>query len=327
MKALAFACLCRVCSLQHQPTMRLKRYLVALASWGTLSLSIISTTFVFLALSSNKWSIQKYHDASIGGGSPTTWTDPPLCAANRSPFYRCGIPVVTFDAVKNITTCQIPDCAFYKPYGWNQTSCRLPVETGSEDDPLNGTEQECQEGKIRCKFRQTGTDKSMIVHYAGALQIAACFFEAFSLCLLLPLTTFNLISSFFSTSHHTQRHEQEMAESSTRAETPSNHAFPKSTSERLSPWTPYIVLVLLFSLYVGAILQILAQFFGVLGLTLNATPTPAQATQNGSDDFGASYWVMDKALTTFATVAWTSSLACGMMTGFVYRTPKFSKLI
>lgn len=114
------------------------------ASLATFALSITSTTFVLLALTSKNWSIQKYYDAAIGGGSPTTWTDPPLCSASRSPFYRCGIPSVTVD---NTTTCIVPDCAFFKSYGWNATSCRSPLETGSDDFFLNSGAQECQEGK------------------------------------------------------------------------------------------------------------------------------------------------------------------------------------
>ena len=110
---------------------------IILASLTSLSLSIVSTTFVLLALTSNRWSIQKYYETLVDGGSPIAWTDP-VCVAHRSPFYRCGIPSVSFNATTNVTTCEIPDCAFYAPSGWNQTSCRLPVETGTEDNSLNG---------------------------------------------------------------------------------------------------------------------------------------------------------------------------------------------
>jgi hypothetical protein len=124
------------------------RFKTIVASLAILSLSIISTTFVLLALTSKEWSVQKYYDAAIGGGSPTSWSTP-LCVAHRSPFYRCGIPSVDFDPVANVTICVVPDCEFYKPNGWNQTSCGSPLETGTDDNALNGDARECQQGKMR----------------------------------------------------------------------------------------------------------------------------------------------------------------------------------
>ncbi|KIM99943.1 hypothetical protein OIDMADRAFT_30313 [Oidiodendron maius Zn] len=257
---------------------------IILASLTSLSLSIVSTTFVILALTSNRWSIQKYYETLVDGGSPIAWTDP-VCVAHRSPFYRCGIPSVSFNATTNVTTCEIPDCAFYAPSGWNQTSCRLPVETGTEDNSLNGGAQECQE------------------------------------VLNVVIGTFNGEST------------RERGSESVGGAKAERHASAKqrhrsdSYRDRLSPWTPYVVLLIVTSLYAGAFLQILAQLFGILGLTVNATPTPAQATQNGSEEFGASTWIMDKALTEFATVAWATALPCALLTGYLYRTPKFSKLV
>jgi hypothetical protein len=108
-----------------------------------------------------------------------------------------------------------------------------------------------------------------------------------------------------------------------RDDNPENHPVDR----RLSPYTPYIVLILLFSLYTSAVLQILAQFFGVLALTIDATPTPYQAVQYNRDVLGATPWIIDKALSVYATVAWTSSLATAGLVGFVYRTPRFTKLV
>ena len=123
------------------------RGITIFVSFLTLSLSITSTTFNLLALTSPRWSRQTYYDTAIGGGSPTTW-DTPLCFANRSPFYRCSVPSVVsgFEMENGTTTCEV-ECAFYKPYGWNATSCRSPFETGADDFPLNGGVMECQEGE------------------------------------------------------------------------------------------------------------------------------------------------------------------------------------
>lgn len=300
---------------------------IILASLTSLSLSIVSTTFVLLALTSNRWSIQKYYETLVDGGSPIAWTDP-VCVAHRSPFYRCGIPSVSFNATTNVTTCEIPDCAFYAPSGWNQTSCRLPVETGTEDNSLNGGAQECQEGTSFLSWEEEVVLIKIVVHYAGHLQIAASCFLCLGLLLLLPLTVLNVVIGTFSGESTRERGSEPVGEA--KAE---RHASAKlrhrsdSYRDRLSPWTPYVVLLLVTSLYAGAFLQILAQLFGILGLTVNATPTPAEATQNGSEEFGASTWIMDKALTEFATVAWATALPCALLTGYIYRTPKFSKLV
>jgi hypothetical protein len=117
------------------------------ASLLALSLGIVSTTFVFISITSKEWSVQKYYSSNGGRGSTTTWTDP-VCVAHRSPFYRCmNWPIISYDAVANTTSCSIADCSFYKPYGFDQTSCRSAVEVGDENGVTVGGFQECQQGK------------------------------------------------------------------------------------------------------------------------------------------------------------------------------------
>ncbi|KAI9857979.1 MAG: hypothetical protein M1813_007949 [Trichoglossum hirsutum] len=244
-------------------------------------LSVISTTFVLLALTSKKWAVQRYYHTPTQ--SATSWLDP-VCVAHRSPFYRCGIPTVTFDANKNITTCVVPGCQFYKAYGWDKTSCRLPVETGDEGSELNGGAMECQE-----------------VHYAGNLQIASSFFITLGLIVTLTLAAVSILSV---------------------SRTSESEAAP-----RPYPFIHPLVSFLLFCLYVGALLQFIAQFFGVLAFTINATPTPDQTRQKNGDDFGVNEWVIDKALSAYATVAWTSAVACALVVASGYRRSKFEKLM
>jgi hypothetical protein len=119
-----------------------------IATAAVLILSIISTTFVLLALTSRKWASQSYFFA-LEGASDGTGQNHTLCKAERSPFYRCGVPAV--DPNKK---CTVPDCKFYKAYGRDQTSCRSPTEIGiSLHDPsrahgLFGSSQECQQGSF-----------------------------------------------------------------------------------------------------------------------------------------------------------------------------------
>lgn len=111
-----------------------------------LALSIISTTFVLLALTSKQWARQ---DVLSTNTSELGIQDVVVCTALRSPFYRCGYPKVDENA-----TCAIPDCHFYKPYGNNQTSCRSQTQFGNRSDDIVGAggvlagSQECQNGRI-----------------------------------------------------------------------------------------------------------------------------------------------------------------------------------
>jgi hypothetical protein len=78
-------------------------------------------------------------------------------------------------------------------------------------------------------------------------------------------------------------------------------------------------------------MQFIAQFFGVLGLTMNATPTAADVVGNQPNgtlsNFAAQSWVVDRALSSYATVAWTAALGCAAVTTMMFRTPKFVKLL
>lgn len=120
---------------------------VAAAAVLVLALSIISTTFTLLAATSKSWATQVYYSDKNQTELGLTETTP-ACILDRSPFYRCGPVKVNISG-----HCEISDCAFYKPYGRNQTSCRSATEYNTTwlDDAsaqgLLGMSQECQEGR------------------------------------------------------------------------------------------------------------------------------------------------------------------------------------
>ncbi|CZR68332.1 uncharacterized protein PAC_18231 [Phialocephala subalpina] len=281
-----------------------------------LVLSIVSTTFVFLALTSKEWAIQKYYlnsEGEIGNGA--NWTKP-SCHANRSPFYRCEVPDLNTDT----NTCPDPSCKWYRAYGKGATSCILASESHNQPDSPNvGGEQECQE-----------------VHWSGNLQIAACVFITIGLILLLPISLANLLVSTNPNSANKpdvdqaaqEAHDRELTSEATQVtKAKPRHRHSRRHHSRLSPITPYLVLLAILSLYIGASLQIFAQFFGVLGLTVNATPTAGQVENNNSDFLGSTPWMMDKALTAYATVTWTLAVTAATLMGLVYRIPRWPKLI
>lgn len=123
------------------------RLRVILTTALVLALAIIALTFSLLATTSPRWAVQQYF---LGQGDQTTFTSV-LCKAERSPFYRCGIPLVDADG-----SCSIPACHWYPPGGWDATSCRVPAEVGdvflqsSRSNGTIGSYSECQQGLCRC---------------------------------------------------------------------------------------------------------------------------------------------------------------------------------
>lgn len=84
----------------------------------------------------------------------------------------------------------------------------------------------------------------------------------------------------------------------------------------------YMAGFLLAFMYVGVVMQILAQYFGVLGLVTYASPTPSDVV-NAGQGVTAETWKIDKGLSTYATIAWTSALATAALAGVVFKTPSF----
>jgi hypothetical protein len=157
-----------------------------------------------------------------------------------------------------------------------------------------------------------------VVHYAGNLQIAASVFIGLGLIFSLALFVVPLVPRWESSVAASDRAEGE--------ERHEHHEKPRETA----PITSYVVFMLLSCLYTGALLQILAQYFGVLGLTVTATPNAKDAVQfqlDGANNFMGHDWVIGRALSAFATVAWTSALFCAGIATAVFTRPRFPKLL
>jgi len=176
------------------------------------------------------------------------------------------------------------------------------------------------------------------VHYAGNLQIAASFFIVLGLCFALVLSVFTAILGLVpSRRAEGSRPEGEAVETreERRKEAREEAREERQFRSRRSRNTPYVTALLLACLYTGILMQLLAQFFGVLGLTLNATPDQATAVSYRPntdvdlriDNFQADSWAVGKGLSTYATIAWTSAAACAAVASTVFRRPSFPKLV
>ena len=165
------------------------------------------------------------------------------------------------------------------------------------------------------------------VHYAGNLQIAAAIFVSLGLCMTLALSLITMRLAVRPSKRSSSPAEVSTATVDDLAE---QNSLQSPYSKHL-PHTPYVVAVLLACLYIGAVTQVLAQYFGVLGLTVNATPNAdtAVGTVHDSDynHFVADSWAVGQGLSTYATIAWTSALSCAAVATLVLRTPRFAKLL
>ena len=148
---------------------------------------------------------------------------------------------------------------------------------------------------------------------AGNLQIAAAAFIGFGLLLSIAFVAVVLLSS---------RHRHDKGATAGENREAKNHVPSTSHHRRRGGLVlPFLAAMLVLSLTIGAILQVLAQFFGVLGLTLNASQTPdynLQTAAPGFQNFGSSDWILDIALVRYASVAWLSALLCAVGTCWLF---------
>ena len=171
------------------------------------------------------------------------------------------------------------------------------------------------------------------VHFAGDLQIAASTFTGVGLLIAVVVSAANILLAFRPSREDNRADETRSGEQDDAAvqDTPQDAEHPRSHnakrrhhvgSHHALGVTPYLASTLIAFLAIGAVLQLLAQFFGVLGLSLNNSYTPSAVTGAAVPDFenfGANEWTLDIALTRYATVAWVSAIVCACTVGMVSR--------
>lgn len=167
-----------------------------------------------------------------------------------------------------------------------------------------------------------------LVHYAGNLQVTAAVFLTLALLLAIVLATFTVaaVSLPAVASDSAREHDPKSADASTVPVTPRKRtAIPRSKA------TPYVTAMFLACLVIGAVTQVLAQYFGVLGLTVNATPSAADAIgavhESDAIFFRADSWAISRGLSVYGTTAWASAIACAVVASSVFRTPRFTKVL
>lgn len=193
------------------------------------------------------------------------------------------------------------------------------------------------------------------MHYAGNLQIAASTFIVVGLCAALVLCTSTILLGVMESKKPSDRSAHSQGSSAEEGQDaiavqhdveskslqrdrhrkhhgPTYEDVPRHAGSSATPWA---VAFFLGCLYIGAFLQLLAQFFGVLGLTVSATPKQDAellvfqdiGTTDQGDNYDPDSWVIGKALSTYATVAWTSAVLCATVATLVMRRPRIAKVL
>jgi len=110
---------------------------------------------------------------------------------------------------------------------------------------------------------------------------------------------------------------------------------PKAKTGRrhrvLSPLSPYVNASGVTFLVLGAILTVLAQFYGVLAFTMSAPDNgkwtiSEQGVQN-QDGNDHEPWTQGRALTVFASLGWFFALCGATIAQAAWRLPRFTKVI
>jgi hypothetical protein len=159
---------------------------------------------------------------------------------------------------------------------------------------------------------------------AGNLQIAASTFIGLGLILAVVLQLLALLMMPAGSNHRDPGETVVVEESATESRSKKHHphASHNTHAGHTRPVTRRSTRILtgglVLSLLLGAVLQLLAQFFGVLSLSVLATPTATVVNTiapRGFTNFAASDWMLDIGMTRYASVAWAFSLAGAGLAG------------
>lgn len=289
----------------------------------SLAFSFLAITFSLLATTSHTWAKRDYYDSVI----PERWTHPNY-TISRSPFFICS-------ARPNFVTVNgsLPDdeptlslanytisCDNYRPYGTNRTSCELRSVTKNDSIVTDGDSRLCQQ-----------------IHLAGNFAISGSVFISTGFLLYLLLGGFTLSRLLAGpSSKMSSSGAQAAAESGNKRETSemvdTAQREPRAHRKRVRSYTSFLNLTASISLYLGAILSLIAQFYGILGLVQSApnnadwASSSAGNSKNVDTDVVGYHgpWYQGNALSVYFTCAWAFALAATVVASRTWSMPAWT---
>lgn len=286
--------------LQRQVSLNMPR-LHSLTPILPLVLTTVSFAFILLSITSSTWSVQHVYPRLAGLES---W-DKPIYTRERSPFQICGVSSTTESSAdaNNSTTVKTytVSCQKFAAFGFGKTSCETQFALQSFDQARAGDERLCQQ-----------------IHKSGNLVIAGTTFISLGFLLTLVMTLLAAVTSKSSAA----------PQPSSSGESTAHH---QNKTARKSGFTPFLALLLISSLAVGALTTILSQFYAIIAFIQSQPPNGAWASARGdvtdaSLDPGAGPWVEGVVLRAYLTVAWVFAGAAAVTAGGVCRLPRWDRL-
>jgi hypothetical protein len=278
-----------------------------------LIFAILAFAFSLKYITSKNWSYRRFYP----GDFPENFKAPAY-SQYRSPFIICNAEAVQVVAANgSVIPGYVERCIRY-PVWANHTSCELPVVTQNDSVENVGDRRQCQQ-----------------IHYAGNLSIAGTTFIGlgFFLTLIMTMVSVLLLTSA-PESQSSSIPTTITASAKTEDDDEQPHALPAHQRRRyhriLNPTSPYVNLALIVFFVLGAILTILAQFYGVLAFTISAPDNgvfdgvPLSGFKKAPDH---EPWVQGSALSVFASLTWLCAAIGACLAGMVWRIPRLEKVV
>lgn len=299
------------------------KILVLALQFLPLIFAILAFAFSLTATTSRDWSYRHIYDASAD--SADTYFDHVLYTQYRSPFQICDQVEQQARQYSNGTNYTVPviQCIRYPAWGSGKTSCELASATHN------------------LSIAQTTYDSRLCtqIHLAGNLSIAGTSFIGIGFFITLIMTAAAVaLYSAPAVNPGNEASAAPEAPKSTSEAASSSYTAPPTTKGRtgrrhhaLSPLSPYLNASGITFLILGAILTVLAQFYGVLAFTMSA-PDNGKWTisdQGVQDQRGNDHepWTQGIALTTYASLGWLFALFGATLAQAVWRLPRFTKVV
>jgi len=283
------------------------------------AVALLSFIFSILATTSSEWAIRDYYDTVV----PTDWHHPNY-TISRSPFRICtakpefgrstGPP--PDDEPTLILVSYNVSCKNYKPYGRDRTSCELSSVTGNDSVANVGDARLCQQ-----------------VHAAGNYAISGTVLISVGFLVVLLLVPMAFLQTRSSHSEATMRDAEPsdniaVDKTGTRATTSTGqtHSSPSRSLFRSLHFSSAVLF------YIGAILILISQFYGILGF-IQSSPnnadwaTSAAGNSKDVDTNIVGYhgpWYQGVALSAYLTCAWVFALATPVLTTRLWSFPRFN---
>lgn len=263
--------------------------------------ALVAFIFSVLTITSTQWTLRNNYDESL---LVSQWKTP-IYTLSRSPFAICS-------AVANVvngTTSYSISCQHFRPYGTGKTSCEALLVTQDDSAANTGDARLCQQ-----------------IHFAGNFAIASTTFITMGFCLTGILLLGSLLTSFSSGAGETrgERADNELNTAGDRIHESKSHF-----RGHRHTFAPYINLLAVTFLVIGAILGVISQFYGILGF-IQSAPNNAEFAGAGSTDTSHGShgpWFEGPGLSRYCTLAWAFSLVGGLIALGVWRLPRWEKVL